>query len=523
MIALFLALLAAGPVQVQPVVEGGRPALRVAGEDLQETTVTRDAAAVHVCFVGASAVEVLPAAPGAPAIASGTAECGQRISIEAEEGLPFEVRREPGLLLVLLGEEPLQLPTPAESSDMIALMAQLWPGRTPPEAPDTEASGAVEEQERLVLRMGPLELRPLLTLFASAQTGTLEDVPEPSKYGMLILEPGLRATTGLLDGRLQLQYVPTFRGFRNTSFDDAVSHHANGRLGLELLPLIRLDGYGHFAKAELETREVDPGYEYFFGLRPFTQYGAGAVLGYDRGGLADVDLSLDWRRTDLQEETQFFDNDQWFARAQVRRELGAQRTLALFYGLGWADRVPGRVVAQSDVREIGAEYVGELRPLWPLRLMLAWQTREHEFAPGASRDFTGLVAEAGLSHQFARGLTLELTGQRETYLSAFEDNGYYVNKGGRLQLSGGLPLQLRFVVAGGFYRNDYPLPAAALGVPRRDDIKSFSIGLSRNVRDSIFIRLDYHLEERDSNLPGLSNRTGGFMFGVGFTRRKELL
>lgn len=525
MIALLLALLATGaPARAQAVVEAGRPALRIVAADLQETSVLRVGNQIQVCVAGVEQVEVAPAAPGGPTLVSGRAECGFLLSLDAEEDLPYEVRRQPGELLLLLGEEPLPLPTPGESADMQALMAQLWPGRALPETTDLD-SAAVEEDEQLVLRLGPLELRPLLSLMVGAQAGTLEDAPTPDRYGTVILEPGLRATTSLLDGRLQLQYVPTFRRFRNTTFEsgtNGVSHHADGRLGLELLPLVKLEAYGNYAYGELETREVDPGYEYFFGLRPFEQLGAGALLGYDRGGMADVDLTLDWQRTDLEDGSQYFDNDQWWARATVRRDLGADRTLAAFYRLGWTNKVPDRPVAVNDVRELGLEWVGDLRPEWPLAVSVARQTRFHEYAPGESENFSGLVARGTLSHQFS-WLTVALQGYRDTYLSGFEDNGYYVNKGGRLEFSGGLPLRLRFVLAGGLQRNDYPLEAAAIGVPRRDDVRSFAVGLSRNVGDSIFIRLDYQVEQRISNIPGYSNRTGGFMFGVGFTRRKELL
>lgn len=522
MIALLLALLATGtPAQVQSVVEGGRPALRIVAADLQDASVLRVGRQIQVCIAGVEQVEVAPAAPGGPALASGRAECGFLLTVDAEEDVPYEVRRQPGELLLLLGEEPLPLPTPGESADMQALMAELWPGRVLPETPDLD-SAAVEEEEQLVLRLGPLELRPLLSLMVGASTGTLEDVPSPDRYGTLILEPGLRATTHLLDGRLQFQYVPTFRRFRNTTFENGVSHHADGRLGLELLPLVKLEAYGNYAYGELETREVDPGYEYFFGLRPFERLGAGALLGYDRGGMADVDLSLDWARTDLNAGSQYFDNDQWWARAAVRRDLGGDRTLAAFYRLGWTNKAPDRLVAVNDVRELGLEWTGELRPEWPLTLTVARQTRFHEYAPGESENFSGVVAQGTISHPFS-WLTVALQGQRSTYLSAFEDNGYYVSQGGRLEFSGGLPLRLRFVLAGGLQRNDYPLEAAAIGVPRRDDVRSFAVGLSRNVGDSLFIRLDYQIEQRISNIPGYSNRTGGFMFGVGFTRRKELL
>ncbi|MCM2255079.1 MAG: hypothetical protein NDJ94_05350, partial [Vicinamibacteria bacterium] len=190
--------------------------------------------------------------------------------------------------------------------------------------------------------------------------------------------------------------------------------------------------------------------------------------------------------------------------------------------LGWTNRAPDRLVAVNDVRELGLEWTGELRPEWPLTLTVARQTRFHENAPGESENFSGVVAQGTISHPFS-WLTVALQGQRSTYLSAFEDNGYYVSKGGRLEFSGGLPLRLRFVLAGGLQRNDYPLQAAAIGVPRRDDVRSFAVGLSRNVGDSLFIRLDYQIEQRISNIPGYSNRTGGFMFGVGFSRRKELL
>lgn len=522
MIALLLALLV-GPVHVQTLVQEGRPALRVTAPSLDEVSVERIGDELVVCLGGVTEVDVVPNVEAPLAFTTGVADCGFRIAVPAEADLAHELRREPGELLLLLGEESLLIPSANETPDLQALMSQLWPGRVQPEAPTEDGLASVQEDEELVLRLGPLELRPLLSLFVGAQAASLKDTPEPEEFGWLILEPGLRAGSSLLDGRLQLQYRPTFRRFQNTSFDGRTSHHYDARLTLEPLPLVRLEAHGNHARGLLETREVDPGAEYFFGLRPFRRTGAGVLLGVDRGGMADLDLTLDWARTDLDPGSLHFDNDQWTAGAALRRDLGGDRALSLYYRIGWSDRVPERPVAESRTGEYGIVWTGRLIPSLPVNLTLGRQHRIHDAAPGASREFVGAVLSTSISREFSWGGVLDLTGHRSTYLSGFEENGYYTAKGIRAALSGGLPLHLRMVGAIGLQWNDYPLPAAAIGEPRHDVLQTFAIGISRTLWESVFVRLDYQRERRNSNLPGFSNRTGGFMFGVGFARRKELL
>ena len=77
----------------------------------------------------------------------------------------------------------------------------------------------------------------------------------------------------------------------------------------------------------------------------------------------------------------------------------------------------------------------------------------------------------------------------------------------------------------GWLRNDYPNDASPIGVPRRDDILGFTVGLGREIGWRAWVRADYRRERRNSNLPGFDVTTDGFvvqlgvgLFGPGFSR-----
>jgi hypothetical protein len=111
-----------------------------------------------------------------------------------------------------------------------------------------------------------------------------------------------------------------------------------------------------------------------------------------------------------------------------------------------------------------------------------------------------MVLDARLRKQFTPAASVTLLGRRDTYPSGFEQNAFYVVTAGAVEVDLGLPLSLVFHGGVGWQRNAYRVAAAGLGVPRRDDIVSWSAGVGRSLTRWSFLRADYRGDRRDSNL-----------------------
>jgi hypothetical protein len=531
MLCLLLAASAGATVVTSLTLAGGageRTVLSVADDDATAFSVRREGGAVLVSFTGSVAGDVTAPDP-VPPVTSVRVERGALgvvIRLGVREEIPFEVRRDGPRLSVLFGEQPA--PAEPPQPDTLELLRSILPppgGAAEPAGTATGEPAAAEpklEAPREGLMLGSLTLRPALEGSWVDGESSVLDQPQPVADRYLELRPRLGAEWPTGRGSVLAGYEARIR--RGSAFPllDSVTHLVDGSFDLALGASLVLRAAGHHARGSLETNEVDPGYEYFFGLAPFRRSYLSAGARLQLGPRLDLDASA-WRNdVDVDPEARFFD----FAQEGLGGSLGFEATpglrAALSYGFDRVPSAPSRPEAENRAHALGALVSGELLPLVRGELAVGFRTQENPNAGAEGRRFEDWVASARLSKEFARGALLQAGGGRATFPSAFEENGFYVSNFGALDLT--LPLPLGVAASAGLsYRvNDYRVSAGA-GEPRRDTLRGWALGLGRPLTRWGFLRLDYREDRRRSNLPAFDTDTHSLLIqaGLGYRGRVE--
>jgi hypothetical protein len=156
-------------------------------------------------------------------------------------------------------------------------------------------------------------------------------------------------------------------------------------------------------------------------------------------------------------------------------------------------------------------------PLLTGRASVGYMRRDSPQA-GEGQQFRGLAFSAQLKREFGRSANVVVSANRSTELSAFEGNAFYVTTSVEGVLTAPLPLSFSVSAGGGYHVNRYPTAAQQIGVPRRDQIVDWLVGVGRGITHWAFLRADYRRDRRDSNIDFFDQHTHAFyvQLGLGF-------
>lgn len=414
-------------------------------------------------------------------------------------------------------DEPMA--TAPAATDVDALYPRLFPSAAAGEiAPAGEGEENEEDSHRQGLGFGPLSLRPSVTVSYVDGDNVFLDSAQPTRDSYFVVQPdlGLRIDALTLGtGTLRISYQPRFRF--GSSYEQILrpSHQVDALLELPLTPGLMLRAADHFFAGTLETTEVDPGREYFFGLGRFARNQIDAGLRLETGGRLGLDLAGTRNRVVFDEDSSFFDYDQDRVGLTVRYEVTPNSRAGLVAGF---ERVPGspeRPESRMHAQTYGLVLEGDLAPLTTGRVEAGYRKQENPDAAEGGTRYSGPYAAASVTREFSRGARLTLGGVRSTPLSAFENNGFYVSTGVLGTLTFPLRLGISATAGASYQWNDYRTPAADLGEPRQDRILGWSAGLGRPLTRWCFLRVDYRQDRRESNIDSLSTTSHGLVAQVG--------
>ena len=532
---LVLAWVTAAPTRLLEVrsesVEGRPAVVVVAAGSLEEVAVKRDGADV-VLSVRATAPESLPA----PAVAAPLEALrilrtpgGVEVRVRVAPTVSYEVRREVARVVLLFGAAPAA-PPPTSSGELYRGLFPPSPESpeavgsagvaVPPGAPEAGVPERTTEAKLEGLHLGTITFKPSATLsYVDADVSVL-DTPQTVRDRYAEARPALGIDIPLRDGLLGLDYEARIRRYSAFAAVNSVTHEGNANLQYPAGPALTLRGSAHVARGLLETTEVDRGGEYFFGLGRFTRRQFAAGIRFNTGSRIDVDVGGGLDKVTIDQGAGFFDYERRTASGALGVEVGPNRRLSLGYSYEQVPPLTERPEAESQVHAAAAAVEGEIMPLLSGRAAVGYTWRESpNAAPGGQR-FRGVTFGAQLKRDFGRSANLVVSANRSTELSNFEENGFYVTTSVQAVLTAPLPLSFSLVGGGGYHVNRYQTPAQALGVPRRDQITDWLVGLGRSITRWAFVRADYRHDRRDSNLDFFDQTTHAFYaeLGLGFFR-----
>lgn len=504
---------------------GARQAVSVlSSAELGWVGVEREAGELVVRIDAPDPVGLALPAPAPPVEAIRIGREGERVvlRLKVAAGVPYSIRREGARLTLLFGGEE-QAARP-ERAAAVSDVDQLYRGLFPPaaEPPDLSAAAALGEGQAAGaeppvegLHVGPVDVRPSVSLSYTDGDSALLDAPAPVRDQYFQIQPRILAALPIREAQLRVDYAPSLRRGSSFALVEEPSHFANASLEIPSATFdVRLSD--HFAKGVLESYEVDPGGEYFFGLGPFTRNTVAGEARVGRGGRLGLYAGADYTNVDVEPPSTFNDYETWSARGGLAYEATPNLQARLLYGY---ERIPpssDRPQAESRVQSVSLDLVGEVLPLLEGRFSVGYEDQESPGAAAGGTHYEGITLGADLKKEFSPSTSLSIGAQRGTRLSSFEDNAFYLSNTGTLQLIFAIPLGIAANAGAGYHWNEYKTTASALGVPREDRIFGWSLGLGRPLTRHAYVRADYHRERRNSNVNELDVTTDSLVVQVGF-------
>jgi hypothetical protein len=520
---LLLAVLAADRPVVRSLAfqpDAARPTLVVtASAPLPQPQGSRAGEALTLSWPATLAAGVKAPAPVPPVRALRVSERAGQVVVEVtlDPAVPYEVTADGVRTRLVLGAPA------APPSDVTALFGTLFPPSIDPEpeaaesapADTSDAAGDAPRPEGIAL--GPLTLRPTLQALYIRADSTFEG-PEPVEDDYYEVRPQIAAHLPLGNGAFTADYETRLRRQSLYPQVEESSHAVNAALDLPIGSRLTLRVGDHFALGVLETREIDPGGEYFFDLGRYERNRLGAEVRLQTAGRLLFTAGASWDRTEVDDQSSFFGYERQLFEGRLGYELSPRLTAAV---VGAYERIPtpvDRPIAEGEARSLGLELKGELGPLTFAELFVGGRDQENPQAGEGGRFFRGVVVAGTLRRELGREATLRLSGSRATFPSAFEQNAFYISNGGGVELDLPGPLSLVLRLAAGYHWNDYRTPAADTGSPRRDTLWDGAVGLARSLSRRAWVRADYRRERRNSEIDTFDVTTDALtvQVGIGF-------
>jgi hypothetical protein len=393
------------------------------------------------------------------------------------------------------------------------LYPQLFPSGAP--APAEEAvppPEVIEAGQDAGVALGPFRVRASVDArYVDADT-FVESSATPTRDEYLEVQPRVAAVAPVGEGHFTLDYQPVFRAFATYDDVNSSSHSLGARIEVPVGSRATLRAGDRFRSGVLDTRVVDPGGEYFFGLGRFQRNDADAGATIMVGPRLSLELGGALGTVRFKEESDFFDYDTRAASAGLGFELTPNLKAIANYVYDAIPTPDERPEAEATAHSARFSLTGDILPLLTGEVSVGYRSQDSPNAGTGGTSYSGLVFGAALARQLGREAVLSAYASRSTPASAYEENGFYVSTSvqGTLQV----PMPARFQLRGGvgYQWNDYRTEASEIGKPREDRILGWYVGLRRPVRANLFLSAAYRSEDRASNVDTFDTEAEGFYF-----------
>jgi hypothetical protein len=431
--------------------------------------------------------------------------------------LPYELKSDGSRLRLLIGAA---VQATVVQPDVRTLYKRLFPSSTPGEGLSEPGALLPVEQPAAKegLTFGALSLRPsVLGSYVDADAAFLS-TNQPVDEHYFETRPRLDVEAPIGAGSLQAGYEARIRSDASLPILRTTSHDADATLQIPVAAQGDFRVTEHFFRGSLETSEVDPGAEFFFGLNRFTRNDVEGRLRIQAGSRLYVDVGGSWNDVQMDQPSNFFSYDQYGGSASLGLELGPNLRFAADYSYFMIPFSAQRPEAESHSQSGGVSLRGDLTPLTKIDLSVGYRDESDPGAGPGGQRYQGLIYSAILTRELRPGSAISLSGSRTTLPSDFESNGFYVSNSAELGLSLQAPFRVALRGAVGYRWNEYQVVAQDASTPRHDDILGFAVGVGRPLARWAFLRADYSQQRRDSNLPGFSTTTHSFtaQLGIGY-------
>jgi len=305
------------------------------------------------------------------------------------------------------------------------------------------------------------------------------------------------------ESHVYFSYSPQYTDYRTYELLDKWSHFVDVGGSFLFSSGLAIRATYNYIVGNLETREVDPGGELYYGDPRYIKNYAAVAADYwftHRDGLF-VDLS--WTDLDHSDPTLFYDYTSLAAGFGWLHQLSPSLVMDVRYGVIDFDAHDTPLHPNSfrdslsNILTLGIR--GQLSPVVAAEGQFGYRRINYDIQPGDPpvEDFSGFILNGFVSWDMAHGSVLSFDVLHSPFPSNYADNANYVATGAGLTYS--LDRGTVFGQAHGrFQNNDYQLPDPITSELRSDDILSLGLGLGVRFTDHLSLFGSYLFEDRES-------------------------
>ncbi len=319
---------------------------------------------------------------------------------------------------------------------------------------------------------------------------------------------------------IRFSYTPQYRDYKDYELEDKWQHFFDAAAAFEFSSGLTLNLAYSYIIGNLETREIDPGGEVFFGDRRFDKQWAKVGGDYWITGRDGLVFNVSWEDLDHEDPRLFYDYTRLTGGFGWLHQLSPIMVMDVKYGIIDFD-AHNSPFENNDYRDslshdLTVGFRGQINPVIATELRVGYRVITYDPQPDEPQveDFKGAIVNGFISWDLAHGSLLRLDLLRIPYPSAFGDNANYLASG--VSLMYGLNRGNVFgQVRARFQNNDYSRPDRITGEDRSDDIYTFGVGLGYRFTYYFSLWGTYLYEDRDS-LYRYSYTTNIFSLGLVF-------
>lgn len=305
------------------------------------------------------------------------------------------------------------------------------------------------------------------------------------------------------ESHVYFSYSPQYTDYRTYELKDKWSHFFDVGGSFLFSNGLALNATYNYIVGNLETREVDPGGELYYGDPQFVKNFAAVSADYWFTGRDGVFVDFSWTDLDHSDPRLFYDYTSLAAGVGWLHQLSPNLVMDLRYGVIDFDAHDAEFHSNSFRDSLSHTatlgFRGQVSPVVSTEGQIGYRTIRYDLQPGDPpvSDFSGFIVNGLISWDMAHGSVLSFDVLHSPFPSNYADNANYVATGAGLTYS--LNRGSVFGQAHGrFQNNDYELPDPITSELRSDDILSLGLGLGYRFTEHLSLFGSYLHEDRDS-------------------------
>ena len=351
--------------------------------------------------------------------------------------------------------------------------------------------------------VGPFIFSPALQLAWQGRDNIFFTPDNEISDQLLLIKGQLLFEVPVYESYVRFSYTPQYRDYKEYELDDKWQHFFDAAAGFEFSSGLILNLAYSYIIGNLETREIDPGGEVFFGDNRFDKQWARLGGEYWITARDGIVFSLSWEDLEHEEPELFYDYTRLGGSIGWTHQMNPLLVMDVSYGVTDFDAHDNEFedngYRDSLAQDLTIAFRGQINPVLATELRVGYREINYDPAPDEPQveDFSGFIVNGWVSWEMAHGSTLRLDVLRMPYPSAFGDNANYLASGASLMYSmdrGNFFGQLR----GRYQNNDYTRPDRITGQERSDDIYTLGAGLGFRFTNYLSLWGTYLFEDRDT-------------------------